>query len=362
VIIAALILGFSSGVQARFEKQFEISLPTKGPIHIAQFDPQTSNVAFTTPALAGKSNLYLLQNKERRVLSLGLINYVFGRVDCLDGILGIGQLATGSNRIYFYRMTDGLKIGEMLWNDKKRRIGKIVQDGEQIVDLNGRLIVKNPTPDFGKPLAAYLGILIWNGQRRLSIVGRGDVPNDAKDVVELSGDWKKGNRHWMSNYAMVFDHVLGNPDTGAFAVFERNSRDSVIAAIYTKDFKRIPGDTFNAISIGPNGIICCNQRLTGSNELAGTGEFLCLDANSGALKWRGKQAGSWFGDYLIANVFQSSTLDFWPGQAIISGKTGKVIGKMPMEPKGMLVSGKDGNYCYSVSKSNSLMVYRMSFR
>jgi hypothetical protein len=361
MIIAALILGASSQVRAEFQKLYEVPVPTKGPMKVVQYDSETNNLAFTTPTVEGKSNLYLLQNKERRVIDLGQINYVFGKVDCQDGILGIGRLSTGPDRIYFHRMTDGFKVGEMPWNEKKRRIGKAVQDHDQIVDLNGRLIVTSPTPPYDKPLNAYLGVLIWNGKRKLSIVGRGDVPSDIKDVVELDSQWKKTKRHWMSDYAMAFDSVVGNPDSGAFAVYERNSRDNAFPALFNRDLKRIGSTDMSIIDISPKGVMVDMLKPTALDWVS-TGEYRCLNPSTGKVVWKGKTFGMWFGNNLVANMLRFNQPDQWNGQPILSGQTGKLIGKMPMEPKGALINANDGVYCFSLQNSNKLSVYRMAYR
>ena len=370
MMITAFAFGLSVEVHARFQTLFELPLLSQGRVTFGPFDPVTKNITFTTPDARGNSRLFLLQFMQKRITYLGITKDIFQQNDCGVGVFEVTRPPKGDSYRFFHRFIDGKQVGGLAWHSEDRRVGLAIQQKDKIVDLQGKILAENVSPPPPQSDPAFLGPLIWNGKRRLSIVGRGDTTGDVKDVVELDRNWKKGNRHWLSDYAMTYTKLVGNPDLGSFAVFEDSNRSSLTTAIYNNSFKRIWGGNHDAMSgdhmyvsdVGPNGIVTSMTFLSGANEYIGTGEVLCLDSNTGKVKWRGKLSGKWFGNNLIAYLSDATKPNLWPGLPIVSGKTGKVIGKMPQVPKGFLYAAADGNYCYSVSKSNSIVVYRMTIR
>lgn len=160
----------------------------------------------------------------------------------------------------------------------------------------------------------YTGIPIWDSsRRRLFLIGKGDKPNDTKEIVEMVGDgWQKGNRVWLSDYAMGFDGIVGDPDIGPFAVFEASNRARYLTGLFRWDLSRIKTDALDVADIGPLGILSIRGTRDGLQNIQPT-ELVCLDPRSGKVVWRNSKnlQGKWDGDRVRS------------GLVLLDGKTGR---------------------------------------
>lgn len=220
------------------------------------------------------------------------------------------------------------------------------------MDLNGKVLYRGAKPMYGKSVPGYIGNLIWDGKRKLALIGQNNMPNDKKDVVEILPGWKKGKRSWLSDYAFGFNKIIGNPDTGTFAIYEESSRTEVCTGVFTKDLRRLMSGNLVVTDIGPGGVLACRTKSNYQlGEFQSSGKAFCMDCNTGKIKWFGPNlsSGFWMGDYVISG--QNKILD---------GKTGYVVGNVPKHPSGFKREyGHDRDMFSAVTKNDKLAVYQL---
>lgn len=160
--------------------------------HFAQevhTDPATGSIAWREVVTEKDGRrqheeVFLLPAGGRKLISLGRGSVAFDQVDSGAGLVSVRHSEDRSNlRTLTFRMKDGSKVGEAPGH--LRRIGRLLQSERAITDLNGKLILALPKIEYRKPVKVYVGNLIWDGKRRLSIRGSNGRPNDTKDVVNL---------------------------------------------------------------------------------------------------------------------------------------------------------------------------------
>ena len=345
-MVAAVAIALAAGPSVH--KLFEVSLPENYPMSDTVVDAATMNVAWRAVDSNGKPQVYLLLLSKRKILSLSPGGVSRSQNDCGAGLLSVevGDGRQQARRTLVFRMKDGSKVSEV--RGHRRRVGKLFHD-VAISDLNGKVLFVPGEPEYGKPNPTYMGRLIWDGNRRLAIIGVGDMPNDNKDVVEIRPNWTKGKRVNLSGFAFGFEKLVGNPDEGPFAVFESSNRSTFTTGIFTKDLRRIgpgPREALSVTDVGPNGILALNLKyVEGANDYVDNGA-VCLDAKTGKLKWRGKYAGTWLGRHVLA------------GLTIADGRTGRRRGTLKLAKPGGIVA-KSGDLLFVQTPKMELVVYRV---
>lgn len=297
-------------------------------------DPKTYNFAFTD----SKNVTYHVEYMKKKVTRL-CEGQIAEQIDCGARLLSV--LTRGDNpKTLTFSMATGKLVGSV--PGRMHRVGKLIQGKSEILDLQGKVVHRYAT-QYGKPTPDYIGRLIWDGKRRLAIVGRDDQPNDTKDVVEILPGWKKGKRAWLSDFAMSFDGLVGNPDVGPFAIFEASNRTRRTTGLFTKDLKRLGGEMIAITDISKQGILGNKLKadMTGSNLLIDKG--FCLTP-SGKQRWEGPAVGKWF------------------GSGVLTGRTylrnGKPVGKVVTPPGASSIIGHQESLFLCNMKNGGIGVYR----
>ena len=302
-----------------------VNPPKNGLSFSARYDTHSKNIVVTYDLPNGVWETYIYLSSQKRYVGLGRSHAVGNQFDNGADLFDTVSDSIAPRTRNFVQYSDGKKIGSVRFQESVVRIGSVLQANQDITDLNGNLLIRCAQPVFGKSTPGYLGRLIWSGTRRLAIIGKNDIPSDVKEVVEILPSWKKGKRVWLSDYAMGFSEIIGNPDTGAFAVFEESNRSKICTGVFSRDL-----------------------REYGNSEIAG--KLFCLDGTTGKAKWHSQADFSayWLGDKVIS------------GQNILDGKTGRVIGRVPWPPTNFKQQfGFYKNTFVACTRDNRIAVYQL---
>jgi hypothetical protein len=183
-------------------------------------------------------------------------------------------------------------------------------------------------------LRAPVGEPIWATPKRwLFIIGEeGRHPNDKKGVVDVAiRTLQELKRVHLSDYAFGFDGIVGNPETGPFAVFEGSNRGSFCTGVFRSDLTRVPGKYFYVTDISKHGILDRDATVR-ENRDPEFHTIICADVKTGKVNWRApsKVPGTWVGANVLA------------GDQLLDGKTGKSLGILKL-PK-LLGLSQDGTF------------------
>lgn len=319
------------------------------------FDPTTKNLAWAETA-KDRRGVYLLKMSSKKVVKISSGNIAYDQADCGQGLVSV-YTTENNNKIHktiTFRMADGVKVGGT--NDHYRRRGRLFQTPSGIIDLNGKMV--HPIPNKpGKSPRESFGFLIWDGKRRLTIIGR--PRSESKDVVALNANWSRGKSVWLSDYAFGFDALVGNPDKGTFAVFESSNRTRQVTGIYTKDLKRLAGDKpLDVTDIGPNGIVATRLKFDERRNDYVSDGTICMDSATGQVKWTGRYGGRWWGQYILSS--DMNVEDAKPVIRVVNGKDGRLLHTLNLSPRTVAVRASYGDYIVTQEQNPSkLVVFRI---
>ncbi len=322
MIFAAIALTSVVLIKPRWEQVMLIDFPNKNYFGSASYDPTSKNVMYVNDVANGSWDAFLYLSSQNRYVKLGICHGGGNQFDNGAGLFDTVSSHKDPRTRNFVRYSDGKRVGSVPRRDGTMRIGSVLQTEQDFTDLNGKLLWRGVPPSFEKSTPGYLGRLIWNGTRRFAIIGKNDMPSDVKEVVEILPSWKKGKRVWLSDYAMGFSGIVGNPDTGAFAVFEESNRSRICTGVFSRDLRRLISGNVNITDIGPLGILGHRVKLLEYGDTEMAGKPFCLDGVTGKVLWHSQKGYSmyWKGDKVIC------------GNNVLDGKTGKVIGRVPSPP------------------------------
>ncbi|MBX7131786.1 MAG: hypothetical protein K1X67_03810 [Fimbriimonadaceae bacterium] len=278
----------------------------------------------------------------RKVVPMGEAVFVEPQVDCDLGLATLmrynrmTKIETGET----YSLATGKLLSRVL--GRPGRIGQFVMTPNANSRLRtysdavtGRLLWKEAqTNTTAEKILAPIGVPIWSTPKRwLFIIGEGGHAfNDKKGVVEVDRKTlKETKRVHLSDFAMAFDSVVGNPERGAFGVYERTNRSRHCTGVFRSDLSRVPGRFAHPSDISPYGIL---DRRGKEDNYGGT-EFtslVCADATTGKIKWMAssKEPGKWVGGNVLT------------GDRLLDGRSGRLLGKLKL-PK-LLAVGQDGTF------------------
>jgi len=295
----------------------------------ATVDPVTKNFAFSVEG--GQTYLVDFKSKKARALGPGRIDA--GQIDCGVGLVTVFN-PDPEPKSDTYRLSDGKLVGSTAGFGK--RVGRLFQSPGRVLDLNGKTIHRDPS----------MGGIIWDGKRRIAIKSRG-TKSEEKDVVELLAGWKPGKKAFLSNNALSFDRIVGNPDTGSFAIYEKSNRTTQVTGIFTRDFKRIGGGSVGVTSISSYGILgsYLKSDIAGAN-LIFDGAF-CLNSTTGTVLWKGKASGRWVGAKVVAH------------DLVIDRKTGKDVARIIYPDDLESVIATEGDIVIARVRGGGIGAYRI---
>lgn len=300
----------------------------------AYYDPKSGAVMWTS--LIGDTwRIFRFDPRTRKVVPMGVGSFN-PQIDC-----GLG-LATVHRRNPTTRASTGdtyeVATGKHLSTVKgwPERVGRLVMTRDE--KLQSRTYTDAVT---GQVLKAPVGEPIWATPKRwLFIIGEdGHHPNDKKGVVDVAlRTLQELKRVHLSDYAMTFDGIVGNPETGAFAVFEASNRTRYCTGVFRSDLTRVPGKFSYVTDISKHGILDRDAKVEGSIDDGGT-TIICSDPQTGKVRWRAvtKQPGKWVGGNVLAF------------DRLLDGKTGKSLGKLKLPQ--LLGLSPDGSFVGIEGKS-----------
>lgn len=292
-----------------------------------------------------KSRIFWFDPQRRKVVPLGEGGFGESQIDCELGLATVQRYHEWTKTVT--GETYSLATGKILCtvSGRSKRVGQLVMtwDSNPRMDervttytdaLTGRLLWKEAlTNSTAAKIMAPIGIPIWGTPKRwLFIIGLRAAFDDKKGVVEIDRKTlQEIKRVHLSDLAMGFAGIVGNPERGAFGVFESANRSRQCTGIFRSDLSRVPGFFSHPSDISQFGIL--DRR--GKEEMYRDIEFnsiVCADATTGKLKWKAssKEPGRW----VDGNVLT--------GDRVLSGKTGRSLGKLKL-PK-LLAIGQDGAF------------------
>lgn len=326
----------------RVEVQLRIPLPADAAQQWVserdvRYDPRSGAVMWVS-----RQMVFRFDPRQRKVVPMGGGHFGELQVDCGLGLATVLRRNPDTNALTgeTYDLAAGKHLSTV--DGWPKRVGRLVitrdttnnlttytdaVTGETLwqEDLWQRDKINKRAP-FGDP--------IWATPKRwLFIIGEeGRHPNDKKGVVDVAlRKLQELKRVHLSNYAMQFDGIVGNPETGPFAVFEASNRGRYCTGIFRSDLTRVPGKYFYVTDISKHGIL----SLDGKSDDYGNSNFtgmICADPQTGKVKWRSanKSPGKWVGGNVL--VFDR----------LLDGKTGKSLGKLKLPQ--LLGLSPDGSF------------------
>ena len=278
----------------------------------------------------------------RKVVPMGEGSFGEPQIDCDLGLATVQRYnpTTKTETGETYSLSTGKLLSTV--TGRPKRVGRFVMTRDSKFDLDtwtdavtgkvlwqGEAVYRGPMTERPPPRSP-----IWITPKRwLLINGKGgQLASDKKDVVDVQpGTWKELQRSYLSDHAMWFDGIIGDPESGTFAVFEATSRSSHSTGIFRSDLTRVPGRFLNVTDITQYGIL----DREGKPMMNGDIDFdtiVCADATTGKVKWRAssKEPGRWVGSNVLT------------GDRLLNGKTGRLLGKLKL-PR-LLAVGRDGTF------------------
>lgn len=294
-------------------------------------DPVTRNFAFTD----GSGMTYLVHFNSRRVIKLDDGEIDPEQIDCGARLVTLFVRRPEPKSVTF-ELASGKRLGVAPGFTK--RVGRLFQAKSDLYDVTGKVVHSS----------SDLGRIVWDGKRRLAIVRHHDHRAERKDIVEVLPGWKHGRRVFLSDNALSFDRVVGNPDLGPFAIFEQSNRTTYTTGLFTKNLSPIAVAGMVAITdISDRGILGNKQAsdLNGSN-LYNDGGF-CLDSATGKTLWETKSVGKWFGSTVIS------------GLTLLNGQTGESIGRIVTPPHALNWLGRHEDTVFYSLRGGGIAAYRI---
>lgn len=289
----------------------------------------------------GQREVVWIDGKQQRLVSIGAGYLTSQQSDCGLGLAMVHRFDKTSHTEFsdFYELSSG-KLKSSV-KGRAERVGLLVityngaKDTTYTDALTGRKLFDRNVRDKGTGnLSPQFRSPIWITKSRwLFLVGKPGQPNsDSKDVAEIDPNTLlvKQCAH-LSDVARGFDKIVGNPELGAFAIFESSNRSRECTGVFQKDLTRIPGLFFYVSDITEHGIL---HRGFIPNEYTDPTfkSVICADIKTGNTKWTvpTSASGRWIGeDVLISN-------------SIYDGETGEFRGRIELPQ--ILSLGSDGSF------------------
>lgn len=292
--------------------------------------------------VSGKSRIFWFDPRQRKVVPMGEGSFGELQIDCSLGLATVQRYepATKTETGETFDLATGQRLSTVM--NRPKRVGRLVitRDVSQNVTtysdaVTGKVLWQEDTWNRGTvKLKAPLGVPIWvTSKRWLFIIGEDGQPhNDKKGVVDVEPDTRKElKRTHLSDFAMGFAGIVGNPETGSFAVFEASNRGRYCTGVFRSDLTRVPVQFLDVSDITEHGILGRegSVTMTGDPDL---NTLVCADAVTGKVMWKSsiKELGVWVGRNVLV------------GDVLLDGKTGKNLGKLKL-PK-LIGVGNEGKF------------------
>lgn len=307
--------------------------------------------------------VFWLDAKKQAVRRLSAGTFTIPHHDCNQCLVSILEYDHWANEEYtkVYDLRTGsflnsvpgraYRVGSLLvrWDEEgstqsyfDSRTGKRVWQGNMYDDRN-----KAFPPPVGTP--------VWiTPTRGIFLIDRSDKSNpSAKDIVDVDvGTWKQAKKSWLSDFSMAFDKLVGNPEVGTFAIYEKTNRSTQVTGIFRRDLQRLPLDLLSVSDIGPKGVL----GLAGENNESGYPQYkgiVCADASTGRIRWVSplKAPARWAGEYAVT------------GTKVLNAGSGAIIGQFEY-PKGRKVFLESGDlvFCVTQNEKPRIEAYRLISR
>lgn len=216
----------------------------------------------------------------------------------------------------------------------------------------GKVVAKRDsgTGDSKIQLLPYVGEPIWDTpKKRIFIVGKGNRSNDVKDIVEMKpGTFEILKRTFLSGFAMSFDGIRGNPETGPFVVYECTNRSRHPNGVYAQDLTRLEVDVSAVSDAGPHGLLVQKGSWPEFRDLK-VSETRCFSP-TGKLKWKSQRFLNckWAGSYALSD------------RNVLDAATGQFLGSFDL-PKGRFSMRwkDDWTFCFSSTSPPRIEAYRL---
>lgn len=337
-LITLLAAGPSAEVEWRIPLPPEAAQPrvVGNAKSCAFYDPKSGAVMWNS-----QQRIFRFDPRTRKVVPMGAGSFDEPQIDCGLGLATVHRhnSTTKTSTGDTYDVATGKHLSTVTgW---PKRVGRLVMTRDEKLQcktftdaVTGEVMWQESLrSEATETLRAPVGEPIWATPKRwLFIIGEeGRHPNDKKGVVDVAiRTLQELKRVHLSDYAMKFDGIVGNPETGAFAVFEASNRSRICTGVFRSDLTRVPGKFFYVTDISKHGIL----SLDGKSDDYGNSNFtgmICADPQTGKVKWRSasKSPGKWVGGNVL--VFDR----------LLDGKTGKSLGKLKLpELLGLSQDGK----------------------
>ncbi len=341
-LITLLAAGPSAEVQWRVPLPPEATQPrvVGNATTYALYDPKSGAVMWNS--LDGNTwRIFRFDPRTRKVVPMGVGSFN-PQIDCGLGLTTVHRRnpTTRASTGDTYEVATGKHLSTVKgWPE---RVGRLVMTRDEKLQsrtytdaVTGEVMWQESLRNGAtESLRAPVGEPIWATPKRwLFIIGEeGRHPNDKKGVVDVAlRTLQELKRVHLSDYAMKFDGIVGNPETGAFAVFEASNRGRYCTGVFRSDLTRVPGKFFYVTDISKHGILSLDGKADDYGNSNFTG-MICADPQTGKVRWRAasKQPGKWVGGNVLA------------GDELLDGKTGKSLGKLKLPQ--LLGLSQDGKF------------------
>jgi hypothetical protein len=295
----------------------------------AYYDSKSGGVMWNS--LEGNMwRIFRFDPRQRRVLPMGEGSFDEPQIDCELGLATVHRYNPKTKKSLgeTYDLATGKNLSTVM--GRPTRVGRLVMTTDSKPDrkiytdaVTGEALWQEARWGQGnEALRAPVGVPIWaTPQRWLFIIGEDGIPlNDRKGVVDIGiRTLKELKRVPLSDYAMAFDGIVGNPESGPFAVFESTSRSRHCSGVFRSDMTRIPGKFHFVTDISKNGILDREATAREFRDPEFTG-IVCADVQTGKVRWRAstKEPGKWVGAHVLA------------GDRLLDGKTGRTLGQLKL--------------------------------
>ena len=277
----------------------------------------------------GHSGVYTIDPSARAVRFLDTGQFKqFREERDVDSGVGLVSVEEASGYFATFDLASGKKLSAIAVGSGGRRVGYVLFVDLGASGLSAYDVRTGKSAPTVKQASSRFVDPIWDGRRlQLYRISSTERPSwGVFDLVKFNPGSSKPVRSAALSDMPSFDNIVGNPETGSFAIIERDGsgRFEGLTGVFTRDLKRLPLD--NKIQwvsdIGPMGILAENGARKPNGEWQFT-NVLCLNQN-GHREWSAKcntdsqqSAPRWIGKNVLANG------------VVLDGTTGRRLGTFP---------------------------------
>lgn len=351
-MVLAVIACAASGIS--LEHQWSATLPAglSQVSVLASAGPNHRQVVFSAIG-GGKSSTFWLNSETGECRAFPSESWASAQHDCNLGLFSyhrsdsIDTMDVATGRRLSSIKAHSVRVGTLL------TVSDFEERSTSFYDVRtGKLVAKRDSgygDSTGQSLP-YVGEPIWDTPRkRIFVVGQNNRSNDVKDVVEMKpGTFEILKRTFLSGFAMGFDGIVGNPETGPFVVYECTNRSRHPNGVYAQDLTRLEVDVSAVSDAGPHGLLVQKASWPEFRDLK-VSETRCFSP-TGKLKWKSQRFLNckWAGSYALSD------------RNVLDAATGQFLGSFDL-PKGRFSMRwkDDWTFCFSSTSPPRIEAYRL---